>query len=259
MSQTMHRGTDVRVNARPRPFCVMILAGEPSGDLHGANLVKSLKQLDPCLYITGIGGNLMAAQGMELFVHIKSLSVMGVTEVISRFRVIKKAFDCFRQTMGEVNPDLLILIDYPGFNLRAAAFAHKKGVPVLYYITPKVWAWKRSRLKTMKRVVDHAALIFPFELPIFQRAGICSTFVGHPLLDCYPEDAVKGKTSREPRLNKLQSMEEAPFVIGILPGSRETEILALLETMVNAALIIREKKKMFGSLYPLLQRLIIKG
>lgn len=238
MSTRKNNEINTRLNVNPLPFHIMILAGEPSGDLHGANLIKSLKQLDPSLCISGIGGDLMAARGMELFVHIKSLSVMGVTEVIARFWVIKKVFDCFRQRMRAVKPDLVILIDYPGFNLRAAAFAQKRGVPVLYYITPKVWAWKSSRLQTMKRVVDHAALIFPFELPMFQKAGICSTFVGHPLLDCYPDSAVKRRISKSP-----QSMEDSLFVIGLLPGSRETEISALLETMVKSALIIKEKKK----------------
>jgi lipid-A-disaccharide synthase len=219
-------------NPEPRPFHVMILAGEPSGDLHGANLVRAMKRLDPSLAITGIGGDLMAAQGMDLFFHIRRLSVMGVTEVIRQFRVINRAFSCFRQRVATTKPDLVILIDYPGFNLRAAAFAKKKGVPVLYYITPKVWAWKRSRLRTMEQVVDHAALIFPFELPLFKQAGIAATFVGHPLLDCYPEI-----TSRQ-----IPS-DDAPFVIGLLPGSRENEISALLAPMVQGALLIQKQDK----------------
>ncbi|ACN15344.1 LpxB [Desulforapulum autotrophicum HRM2] len=220
------------VGPEPRPFHVMILAGEPSGDLHGANLVRSMKRLDPSLSINGIGGDLMAAQGMELFFHIRSLSVMGVTEVIRQFKVINRAFNRFRQRVRTTKPDLVILIDYPGFNLRAAAFAKKNGVPVLYYITPKVWAWKKSRLRTMRRVVDHAALIFPFELPLFKQAGIASTFVGHPLLDCYPET-----TARQIPL------DDAPFVVGLLPGSRENEISALLAPMVQAALLIRKQDK----------------
>jgi lipid-A-disaccharide synthase len=208
----------------------MILAGEPSGDLHGANLVKSLKQVEPELKISGIGGDGMAAQGMELFFHISQLSVMGLTEVLLQFRVIKHAFDLFRKQVRTTTPDLVILIDYPGFNLRAAAFAKKIGVPVLYYITPKVWAWKRSRLKTIKRVVDHAALIFPFEAPMFRKEGIPSTFVGHPLLDCYPDT-----------ITPYRSREDGEFIIGLLPGSRETEISALFKTMVESAVIIREQ------------------
>ncbi len=211
---------------------IMILAGEPSGDLHGANLVQSLKQLDPELKITGIGGEGMAARGMELFFHINQLSVMGLTEVLLQFRVIKQAFDLFRDQVRTTKPDLVILIDYPGFNLRAAAFAKKSGVPVLYYITPKVWAWKRSRLKTIKRVVDHAALIFPFESPMFRKEGIPSTFVGHPLLDVYPDTMVPER-----------SRSDKDFIIGLLPGSRETEISALLNTMVESAVLIKERIK----------------
>ncbi|MDY0221038.1 MAG: lipid-A-disaccharide synthase [Desulfobacterium sp.] len=217
-------------DSKPPPYHVMIVAGEPSGDLHGANLVRSLLEIDSSLLITGLGGDLMEAQGMDLFFHIKNLSVMGVTEVIAQFRVINRAFRRFRQMVKITRPDLVILIDYPGFNLRAAAFARRAGVPVLYYITPKVWAWKRSRLKTIQRVVDHAALIFPFEVPLFQRAGVPATFVGHPLLDCYPEVRVQRNSS-----------PEAGFVIGLLPGSRETEISTLLDPMLQAALLIRKK------------------
>lgn len=216
-------------DSKPPPYHVMIIAGEPSGDLHGANLVRCLLEIDPSLLITGLGGDLMQAQGMDLFFHIRNLSVMGVTEVIAQFRVINRAFRRFRQRVKITRPDLVILIDYPGFNLRAAAFARRSGVPVLYYITPKVWAWKRSRLKTIQKVVDHAALIFPFEVPLFQRAGVPATFVGHPLLDCYPEVSVQRKSSAE-----------AGFVIGLLPGSRETEISTLLDPMLKAALLIRK-------------------
>ncbi len=213
-----------------QPRHIMILAGEPSGDLHGANLVRSLKQMEPGLKISGIGGDGMAARGMELFFHINRLSVMGLTEVLLQFRVIKQAFDLFRQKVRTTKPDLVILIDYPGFNLRAAAFAKKAGVPVLYYITPKVWAWKRSRLKTIKRVVDHAALIFPFEAPMFRKEGIPATFVGHPLLDCYPDTMTPDR-----------SREDGDFIIGLLPGSRETEISALFKTMVESAVLIRKR------------------
>lgn len=219
-------------DSKPPPYHVMIIAGEPSGDLHGANLVRSLLQIDPSLSITGLGGDLMEAQGMDLFFHIKNLSVMGVTEVIAQFRVINQAFSLFRQRVKRTQPNLVIFIDYPGFNLRAAAFAKKTGVPVLYYITPKVWAWKRSRLKTIRKVVDHAALIFPFEVPMFQGAGVPATFVGHPLLDCYPDVSTHRKPSAE-----------TGFVIGLLPGSRETEISALLDPMVQAALLIHKTDK----------------
>jgi len=211
---------------------VMIIAGEPSGDLHGANLIRELISIDPALIITGIGGDLMEQQGMKLFFHIRDLSAMGVTEVIMQFKRIKQAFDLFRRKIAQNRPDLLILIDYPGFNLRAAACAKLSSIPVLYYITPKVWAWNSSRLNRIKQYVDHAALIFPFEEAIFRKESIPATFVGHPLLDCHRHEHI-------PEKSEGQSM--LPKVIGLLPGSRESEISKLLELMLKSARLVHEK------------------
>ncbi|MBF0233248.1 MAG: lipid-A-disaccharide synthase [Desulfamplus sp.] len=243
---------------------ILIIAGEPSGDLHGASLIKSLKQQNSSLIITGIGGDLMAKEGMKTFFHIKDLSVMGITEVILQLKRIKKAFDLFCRKIVESKPDLLILIDYPGFNLKAAAFAKKKFVPVLYYITPKVWAWKRSRLKKIKQYVDHAALIFPFEEAIFKKEKIPATFVGHPLLDHYQyfgEPSFRNRSNRScSLLNEDHSLEihsdfnedkrrlkttdikkKSPKVIGLLPGSRETEISNLLPIMLESCRLINKQ------------------
>lgn len=215
-----------------KPKHIMVLAGEPSGDLHGANLLKELKKKEPSVNITGIGGDGMKACGMELFFHIDQLSVMGVTEVLFQFNIIKKAFDLFKAKIRTTSPDLLILIDYPGFNLRAAAFAKKNNIPVLYYITPKIWAWKKSRIKKIKLYVDHVALIFPFEEKLYLKEHIPCTFVGHPLLDFYTDQMVEKKEKRE----------NSSLVVGLLPGSRESEISNLLETMLQAAIIIAEKQ-----------------
>jgi len=216
-----------------KPKHIMVLAGEPSGDLHGANLVREIRKKDASIRVTGIGGDRMSVAGMDLFCHIDQLSVMGITEVVGRIRIIKKVFDDFKDRVKTTSPDLLILIDYPGFNLRAAAFAKRYAIPVLYYITPKVWAWKPSRIKKIKRYVDHAALIFPFETRLFQTEKIPSTFVGHPLLDCYGDQIPDRKTKKK---------KDQPFTLGILPGSRESEIAALLEPMLEAALVMAEKK-----------------
>jgi len=226
----------------------MIIAGEPSGDLHGASLIKELRKKNSSLIITGIGGDLMAQAGMKLFFHIKDLSVMGVTEVIMQFNRIKQAFDLFREKIDppkpyyqhyqpkhgqaefqQEKPDLLILIDYPGFNLKAAAHAKKRDIPVLYYITPKVWAWNRSRLKKIKQYIDHAALIFPFEEAIFQKAKIPATFVGNPLLDYYNPNYYISKDTT------------STTTIGLLPGSRESEIYNLLEMMLQSAILTYNK------------------
>ncbi|MBF0413993.1 MAG: DUF354 domain-containing protein [Desulfamplus sp.] len=215
---------------------IMIIAGEPSGDLHGASLIKELRKKDRSLIITGIGGELMEQAGMRLFFHIKDLSAMGVTEVIMQFKRIKEAFDLFREKVFFERPALLILIDYPGFNLKAAAYAKKIKVSVLYYITPKVWAWNRSRLKKIKQYVEHAALIFPFEDSIFKKENIPATYVGNPLLDYYSEFYPETSQSQK----KTPCIIGSPTVIAILPGSRESEISKLLETMLKSAILINQ-------------------
>jgi lipid-A-disaccharide synthase len=164
---------------------------------------------------------------------------MGVTEVIFQFKFIKQAFDTFKSRLRTHPPDLIILIDYPGFNLKAAQYAKKKyNIPIFYYITPKVWAWKESRLKEIKLYVDHAALIFPFEEKLYKKAGIPSTYVGNPLMDDYPDHMAK------PFLKPIRSGQmnlDGP-VIGLLPGSRKAEITNLLEIMIKTALKIHQQK-----------------
>ncbi len=220
---------------------VMIIAGEPSGDLHGANLIKAMNKTGLRLRYSGIGGNMMQALDIKLFFHIEKLSVMGISEVVSQFRNIKAAFNTFRRSVHRDPPDLLIFIDFPGFNLKAACFAKKRTIPVLYYITPKVWAWNRSRLKKIRKSIDHAALILPFEEKIFKKENIPATFVGHPLLDVYTPDilpAIKKKTlEKKPEHESLASS----IIIGLLPGSRKSEISNLLDTLLQSAKIIHEK------------------
>ena len=206
---------------------IMIIAGEPSGDFHAAGLLKEIKKNAPYVRFTGIGGEMMDNQGLEPFFRIDKLAVMGVTEVISRLGIIKKAYYSFRKAIITDRPELLIVVDYPGFNLRAAAFAWKHSVPVLYYITPKVWAWNRSRIKKLKKYISHAALILPFEEPVFKKENIPSTFVGNPLLDHYSEHMIINRFRDKNGGNAEDESEEKvrdEFVIGLLPGSREAEI-----------------------------------
>jgi lipid-A-disaccharide synthase len=212
---------------------VLILAGEPSGDVHGAGLITAMRKQDPCLTFHGIGGTCMANAGVHLFFSIDELSAMGLWEVIRQIRPVKQAFDLFKHHLRSLDPELLILVDYPGFNLRAAAYAKTHSqANVFYYIPPKVWAWNPARLKQMAHTVDHAALIFPFEEKIYKKAGIPATYVGNPLLDQYP---VRLKRHVKSHINALQ-----PQVIGLLPGSRKNEIHTLLTPMLNAALSIHE-------------------
>ncbi len=209
---------------------IMVLTGEPSGDLHAGHLIKEIKVLNKNIYFSGIGGQNLEHQGVDLFYNIENLSVMGLTEVIMQFKQIKQAFDLFKKKLEYNKPDLLILIDYPGFNLRAAKFAKEYyNIKILYYITPKVWAWNKKRLSKIKLYIDHAALILPFEEKIYKKAKINATYVGNPLMDNYPENISK------PFLSKDNLLKEKFLIIGLLPGSRTTEINNLFAIMIKAA------------------------
>jgi lipid-A-disaccharide synthase len=224
-----------RMNFPAKLNHIMVMTGEPSGDLHAGHLVREIKQLNNHIYFSGIGGTHLENQGVDLFYNISKLSAMGITEVLMQFKQIKKAFDLFKEKLKFNLPDLIILVDYPGFNLKAAQFAkdHYK-IKILYYITPKVWAWKKSRLTKIKKYIDHAALILPFEEKIFKRAGIKSTYVGNPLVDEYPENLSKPFV----RCDSLSLEKKDPLIIGLLPGSRKAEIKNLFGLMVKAATLI---------------------
>ena len=212
----------------------MILTGEPSGDFHAGPLIRQLKAMVPKVRITGIGGPAMAAQGAKLFFHIDRLSAMGLIQVARQFSSIKSAFSIFRSRLRTDPPDLVIFIDYPGFNLRAAAYLKSKyDIATLYYIAPKVWAWNAARLDKIKACMDHVALILPFEGPIYKKKGIPATYVGNPLVDEYP--FVPSGT----REGKGKNFEGSGPVIGLLPGSRSSEVLSLLPVMLDAAARLR--------------------
>jgi lipid-A-disaccharide synthase len=219
---------------------IMVLTGEPSGDLHAGHLVREIKRLNNRVYFSGIGGIHLVNQTVDLFYNISKLSAMGLTEVLMQFGQIKKAFDLFKKKLKANTPDLIILVDYPGFNLKAAQFAKDHyNIKILYYITPKVWAWKKSRLKKIKKYIDHAALILPFEEKIYKKANIQYTYVGNPLLDEYPENLSKPFLRSHP----LFSNNKDSLIISLLPGSRKAEIKNLLEVMVKAADLIHQNNK----------------
>jgi len=213
---------------------IMIVAGEASGDMYGARVVEEAHRLDSSVRFFGIGGVRMRQAGVETLVDSKEMAVVGLFEVLAHFRVIFRAFRMLKALLVKDKPDLLILIDYPGFNLRLAAVARKAGVKVLYYITPQVWAWHASRAKKIARLVDHAAVILPFEAEIFEREGLPVTFVGHPLL----EMAVPQMQKREAQL--FFDIDPAARVVGLFPGSRKREIEALLPVMLSAAQLLKE-------------------
>jgi len=199
-----------------------VIAGEASGDLHASNLIKEIKNLRPDSQFRCWGGDLMKSQGAELVKHYRELAFMGFTEVVLNLRTILKNIELCKKDILEYKPDALILVDYPGFNLRIAEFAKKHELKVIYYISPQVWAWKQSRVHKIKNIVDKMIVILPFEKDFYKKFDYDVDFVGHPLLDAIDEkkDA------------KLNISAEKP-VIAILPGSRRQEIATMLPIMLN--------------------------
>ena len=188
---------------------VMILTGEASGDLHGAHLVKELKKKNNSLEMFGIGGEHMQKEGVEIIFSSSELAVIGIVEVLAKLPTVLKALGVAKKALKERKPDILIIIDYPEFNLNVAKRAKKLGIKVLYYITPQVWAWRTGRVKKIKEIVDHMAVILPFEEKFFTDYDIPTTYVGHPLLD-HNERIVA---------NEPKDIENP--IIGLLPGSRD--------------------------------------
>ena len=201
---------------------LVIVAGEDSGDFHGANLAAALQQQSPGIRLSGIGGHKMEARGVELIFPSARLAVIGLTEVLGRISDIRAGRKAIRKHLLKVQPDLLILIDFPGFNLHLVApFAHKLKIPIVYYITPKVWAWRQGRVATINRLIDRVLVILPFEKEFFEQHNVAVEYVGNPLL----EDFATFKSR-----NRRQDCN-----IALIPGSRSGEIKRLLPEMITAA------------------------
>ena len=214
---------------------IVVITGEASGDAHAGRMIGELKQLRPDITVRGIGGDNMRAAGAEIMVDFSELAVMGIVEVLKRYRHIKNIFNQLLADLKANKPDLLVLVDYPGFNLKLAKQAKKLGIPVLYYISPKVWAWRAGRVKTIKQYVDKMAVLFPFEVAIYKDAGVPVTCVGHPLVD-----AVKNTlTTKQAKIKMGLKLNRR--VVGLFPGSRRSEIDNLLPIMLDAAQVILQK------------------
>ena len=213
---------------------IVISAGEASGDLHGAHLIRELLKIVPNLDVQGIGGKNLEAAGTRLIANISDMAVVGLTEVVFKLRFIRKVFSRLERIFRKEKPDLLILIDYSGFNLPLARAAKKEGIPVLYYICPQVWASRRGRIEKIRKTVDRLALIIPFEAPLYEKEGIPATFVGHPLLDI-----VHRSRTRQEALKDF-ALEDGRPIVGLLPGSRQGEIRRLLPVMLEAATLLKK-------------------
>lgn len=201
-----------------------IIAGEASGDLHASNLIKQLKVLDQDANFRCWGGDLMKKQGVHLVKHYRDLAFMGFTEVLMNIRTILQNIEFCKKDILNYKPDVLILVDYPGFNLRIAAFAKSKNIRVFYYISPQVWAWKQSRVHKIKQVVDRMFVILPFEKDFYKKFDYPVDFVGHPLLD-----AVAGYETQ----TKDAILNSDKPIIALLPGSRKQEIDTMLPLMLT--------------------------
>lgn len=206
-------------NNQQKPKHIVLVAGEESGDQHAAALVKQLKQTDPSLIFTAIGGKHLEAEGIELISDLARYGVTGITEVLRHFKTIKKAFRAISAHLEKTKPDLLILVDYPGFNLRLAKFAKQKlGIQILYYVSPQLWAWKPGRIHTIKASVDHMAVIFPFEKKIYEDAAVPVSFVGHPLIKSLQQCRASAPT------REALGLPENKQLLAVLPGSRTHEV-----------------------------------
>jgi lipid-A-disaccharide synthase len=221
--------------ANKKTKTIMIVAGEASGDLHGASLVHEMLKTDPALNFYGIGGSKLEKMGVKLFANTSTMAVMGLTEVVSKLGSILKIMGMMKKSLDEYRPDLVILIDYPDFNLRLAKAAKKRGIKVFYYISPQVWAWRKNRINQIKKFVDRMAVILPFEVDTYATKGFTVNYVGHPLLDL-----VKPHYSKQDSRKKI-SIAGNKTTIALLPGSRLSEVTKLLPEMLRAAEILAQK------------------
>ena len=208
---------------------ILIIAGETSGDILGADLAKTLYRQNNPPIIEGIGGDHMQQAGVSLLMHCHQLAVVGIVEIIRQFKVIRQAAALIKKRLHTHPPDLLVLIDYPGFNLRMARHAKNAEIKVLYYVSPQIWAWHYRRINIIKQCVDHMAVLFPFEEKIYQKEHIPVSFVGHPLTQLAKPSLTKQQAQKTFNLNP-----DAP-IIGLFPGSRTQEITALLPIIIKSA------------------------
>ncbi len=211
---------------------ILIVAGETSGDLHGAYLVKEALSLDPNLRFYGVGGEHLRSAGADVIFDSSEVAVVGIIEVFSKLRSIFRVFRWLKRSLVLDKPALAILIDFPDFNLRLAKEAHKRNIPVFYYISPQVWAWRGGRIKKIAKLVHKLLVILPFEVPFYRQRGIDCEFVGHPLIDI-----VKPHLSKE-QASEIFRLDKDKRTIGLLPGSRREEVQKLLPLLLKSAHIL---------------------
>ena len=214
---------------------ILIIAGEPSGDLHASNLVRDLRSLDPDLKFFGLGGNLSKKAGVDTVFDISKLALVGLVEVWKNIFTVGRVYKGILRKINSEKVDLAILIDYPGFNLRMARELKKRSIPVVYYVSPQVWAWGRNRIDIIKKCVDKIIVFFKFEEELYKTYNINVEFAGHPILDAVSVSRTKNETF------KAYGLSEGKTTIALLPGSRAVEVKTLLPIMVRAAGLIASR------------------
>jgi lipid-A-disaccharide synthase len=206
-----------------------VVAGEASGDLHAADVIRELRRLVPSLETFGIGGDLLAREGMEILHHAREMGIVGLFNVLRHLPHLRRVFDDFVKALQRERPDAVLLVDYPGFNLRVARSAHELGIPVVYYISPQLWAWRKGRVRDVAKYVDRMIVLFPFEETFYRDHGVAVTYVGHPLVEQL--ESVK----RPPRNGEA-------LRVALLPGSRGMEVRLLLPRMLDAVAILGKER-----------------
>ena len=207
---------------------VAVVAGEASGDLHASEVIRELKKLDPSLELFGIGGDLLASEGTELIHHASEMGLVGLFNVIGHLPMLRRVFRALMQRIERERPDIVFLVDYPGFNLRIAKRCKDLGLRVVYYISPQIWAWRQGRVRHIARYVDRMIVVFPFEEEFYRKHGVPVTYVGHPLVEqlAHVKRPSRGETLR----------------VALLPGSRKLEVAELLPAMLDAVEVLRRDR-----------------
>lgn len=214
---------------------IFIIAGEASGDLLGAHLARSLLALNPRIELLGVGGMKMSQMGVKIIIPYERLAVVGISEVFRKLPIVLSVLHKIKKIFKREKPNLLILIDYPGFNLRVARYAKRLGIKVLFYVSPQIWAWRYGRIKTIKKTVDHMAVLFRFEEKIYRQESIPVSFVGHPLVGIAHTTLTRLALCEKWKLSPQQP------IIALFPGSRQLEITRLLPVMRDATRMIRNR------------------
>lgn len=230
---------------------VMLVAGEASGDLHGASLCQALQAQAPGVRLFGLGGPRMAGAGLELLADIRDTAVIGFSEVVRRLPAIRRVYRRLVAALVNDRPDVVVLIDFPGMNLRLAGAARRAGLPVVYFIPPQIWAWAPGRIRTIQRRVSLVLAVLPFERALYRRAGIPTEFVGHPVLD-----SLAGAPDRSAARRQL-GLDDGALVIGLLPGSRPQEIQRMMPLMRDVAgrvAAVHPRARFVVGLAPTIQR-----